>query len=171
MVQGIQTPTSYPTNTLPGKPGLLCVEGPSRTIDHYMARIKSESWRDIPPGHKKVSERMRIGLVTGSGVAAAAGAVEAEGAVNGNERKGEDKFKSASASESHVESESASVNVNGNGSNTRRGTRSLPPLVDISDLIPRYGTYAHRAEMGQVRKIVDAWSGVVGEEMGRVLMA
>ena len=46
--------------------------------------------------------------------------------------------------------------------------RQLPPLIDISDEISRYGTYAHRAEMSEVRKIVDRWG--VGEEMGRVLM-
>ncbi|KAF9882266.1 duf1115 domain protein [Colletotrichum karsti] len=42
-----------------GKPGLLCVEGPSRDIDDYMRFIKTESWGDIPAHHKKVSERHR----------------------------------------------------------------------------------------------------------------
>uniref|UniRef100_A0A8H7NMC2 Small nuclear ribonucleoprotein Prp3 C-terminal domain-containing protein n=1 Tax=Bionectria ochroleuca TaxID=29856 RepID=A0A8H7NMC2_BIOOC len=44
---------------LAGKPGVLCVEGGSQTIDDYMKFIKTESWGDIPSGHKKVSERYR----------------------------------------------------------------------------------------------------------------
>ncbi|KAH6638894.1 hypothetical protein C7974DRAFT_305840 [Boeremia exigua] len=42
-----------------GKPGLLCVEGGSQSIDEYMRFIKTESWGDIPAHHKKVSERYR----------------------------------------------------------------------------------------------------------------
>lgn len=42
-----------------GKPGLLCVEGASQSIDDYMKFIKTESWGDIPAHHKKVSERLR----------------------------------------------------------------------------------------------------------------
>lgn len=42
-----------------GKPGLLCVEGASQSIDDYMKFIKTESWGDIPAHHKKVSERYR----------------------------------------------------------------------------------------------------------------
>ena len=42
-----------------GKPGLLCVEGYSQSIDEYMRFIKTESWGDIPAHHKKVSERYR----------------------------------------------------------------------------------------------------------------
>jgi hypothetical protein len=42
-----------------GKPGLLCVEGGSQSIDDYMKFIKTESWGDIPAHHKKVSERYR----------------------------------------------------------------------------------------------------------------
>lgn len=42
-----------------GKPGLLCVEGASQSIDDYMKFIKTESWGDIPSHHKKVSERHR----------------------------------------------------------------------------------------------------------------
>jgi hypothetical protein len=42
-----------------GKPGLLCVEGGSQSIDDYMKFIKIESWGDIPAHHKKVSERHR----------------------------------------------------------------------------------------------------------------
>lgn len=49
-----------------GKPGLLCVEGDGREVDRYMSRIKSESWSDIPPHQKKVSEvypfHLRISL-------------------------------------------------------------------------------------------------------------
>ncbi|KAH7324189.1 hypothetical protein B0I35DRAFT_349544 [Stachybotrys elegans] len=44
---------------LAGKPGVLCLEGPSQNIDDYMKFIKTESWGDIPPQHKKVSERYR----------------------------------------------------------------------------------------------------------------
>jgi uncharacterized protein YcsI (UPF0317 family) len=98
-----------------------------------MARIKSESWRDIPPGHKKVTERLRIGI-------------------------------------GHPASAPASASADA-GAATSSPLRSLPALVDISDLIPRYGTYAHRAEMSEVRRIVDKWSEAVGEEMGRVLMS
>ena len=42
-----------------GKPGLLCVEGGSQSIDEYMRFIKTESWGDIPAHQKKVSERYR----------------------------------------------------------------------------------------------------------------
>ncbi|KAH7396265.1 hypothetical protein BKA66DRAFT_409422 [Pyrenochaeta sp. MPI-SDFR-AT-0127] len=45
-----------------GKPGLLCVEGGSQSIDDYMKFIKTESWGDIPAHHKKVSERHREGF-------------------------------------------------------------------------------------------------------------
>ncbi|KAH6686572.1 hypothetical protein EV126DRAFT_135785 [Verticillium dahliae] len=47
-----------------GKPGLLCVEGPSQYIDDYMKFIKTESWGDIPAHHKKVSERHREKAIT-----------------------------------------------------------------------------------------------------------
>ncbi|KAF2002345.1 hypothetical protein P154DRAFT_488884 [Amniculicola lignicola CBS 123094] len=45
-----------------GKPGLLCVEGGSQSVDDYMRYIKTESWGDIPAHHKKVSERYRENL-------------------------------------------------------------------------------------------------------------
>ncbi|TPX11901.1 uncharacterized protein E0L32_007399 [Thyridium curvatum] len=44
---------------LAGKPGVMCLEGGARAIDDYMRFIKTESWGDIPPQHKKVSERYR----------------------------------------------------------------------------------------------------------------
>ncbi|KAG9253453.1 uncharacterized protein F5Z01DRAFT_674864 [Emericellopsis atlantica] len=44
---------------LAGKPGILCLEGGSQAIDDYMKFIKTESWKDIPSQHKKVSERYR----------------------------------------------------------------------------------------------------------------
>ncbi|KAI1850933.1 hypothetical protein JX265_007258 [Neoarthrinium moseri] len=44
---------------LAGKPGILCLEGGSRSIDEYMKFIKTDSWGDIPAHHKKVSERYR----------------------------------------------------------------------------------------------------------------
>lgn len=44
---------------LAGKPGILCLEGGAQAIDDYMKFIKTESWGDIPPQHKKVSERHR----------------------------------------------------------------------------------------------------------------
>ncbi|SCV69387.1 BQ2448_2407 [Microbotryum intermedium] len=44
---------------LAGKPALLCLEGDSTKIDHYMSEIKSVSWSDIPSFQKKVSERHR----------------------------------------------------------------------------------------------------------------
>lgn len=47
-----------------GKPGLLCVEGESQSIDDYMKFIKTESWGDIPAHHKKVSERYRENIET-----------------------------------------------------------------------------------------------------------
>ncbi|KAI9897673.1 hypothetical protein N3K66_007529 [Trichothecium roseum] len=53
---------------LAGKPGLLCLEGGSRAIDRYMSFVKAVSWGDIPPQHKKVSERYRE---SGPGVARA----------------------------------------------------------------------------------------------------
>ncbi|KAI6365776.1 hypothetical protein MCOR25_005265 [Pyricularia grisea] len=42
-----------------GKPGMLCVEGIPEDIDAYMRFVRTESWRDIPAAHKKVSERLR----------------------------------------------------------------------------------------------------------------
>lgn len=44
---------------LAGKPGVLCLEGETLRIDAYMKYIKTVSWADIMPGHKKVSERFR----------------------------------------------------------------------------------------------------------------
>lgn len=68
---------------LAGKPGIICLESSlvpppaassiaspaqpseatlraaSSQIDTYWKRIKTESWSDIPPAHKKVSERLR----------------------------------------------------------------------------------------------------------------
>lgn len=44
---------------LAGKPGLLCLEGTSKSVDGYMNAIKNESWGDIPSHQKKVSERFR----------------------------------------------------------------------------------------------------------------
>jgi hypothetical protein len=56
----IHAPTYHLTGFLyAGKPGLLCVEGVSQSIDDYMRWIKTESWGDIPAHHKKVSERYR----------------------------------------------------------------------------------------------------------------
>lgn len=56
----IHAPTYSLTGFLyAGKPGLLCVEGASQSIDDYMRWIKTESWGDIPAHHKKVSERYR----------------------------------------------------------------------------------------------------------------
>ncbi|KAI1326148.1 hypothetical protein F5Y16DRAFT_375895 [Xylariaceae sp. FL0255] len=42
-----------------GKPGILCLEGESRSIDAYMKFIKTESWGDIPSNNKKVSDGYR----------------------------------------------------------------------------------------------------------------
>ncbi|KAJ0417362.1 ubiquitin-conjugating enzyme/RWD-like protein [Aspergillus carlsbadensis] len=54
---------------LAGKPGVLCLEGSSRSIDAYMSFIKTHSWGDIPSHQKKVSERYReTGDGNGSGV-------------------------------------------------------------------------------------------------------
>ncbi|KAG8771579.1 RWD domain-containing protein 2B [Ceratobasidium sp. 428] len=45
---------------LAGKPGLLCVESPSPLgPDSFIARIKTESWADIPSHQKKITERYR----------------------------------------------------------------------------------------------------------------
>jgi hypothetical protein len=44
---------------LAGKPGVLCLEGTSSSIDKYMNFIKTHSWGDIPSHQKKVSERFR----------------------------------------------------------------------------------------------------------------
>ncbi|RYP51760.1 hypothetical protein DL768_002983 [Monosporascus sp. mg162] len=47
---------------LAGKPGVLCLEGLPNDVDAYMRFIRTESWGDIPPQHKKVSERYRESL-------------------------------------------------------------------------------------------------------------
>lgn len=44
---------------LAGKPGVLCLEGGAQRIDDFMRFIKTESWGNIPAGHKKVSEVLR----------------------------------------------------------------------------------------------------------------
>ncbi|KAG8771447.1 hypothetical protein FRC12_003606, partial [Ceratobasidium sp. 428] len=45
---------------LAGKPGLLCVESPSPLgPDSFIAKIKTESWADIPSHQKKITERYR----------------------------------------------------------------------------------------------------------------
>jgi hypothetical protein len=44
---------------LAGKPGVLCLEGGAQQIDDFMKFLKTESWGDIPSGHKKVSEVLR----------------------------------------------------------------------------------------------------------------
>ncbi|EJT97566.1 hypothetical protein DACRYDRAFT_111609 [Dacryopinax primogenitus] len=57
---------------LAGKPGLVVLEYPlppspiqadlslaSAALDRYWSTIRSQSWADIPPSHKKVSERLR----------------------------------------------------------------------------------------------------------------
>ncbi|CZT18460.1 related to protein C21orf6 (GL011) [Ramularia collo-cygni] len=44
---------------LAGKPGVLCLEGEPQKIDDFMKFIKTESWGNIPAGHKKVSEVLR----------------------------------------------------------------------------------------------------------------
>lgn len=44
---------------LAGKPGVLCLEGEAQRIDDFMKFIKTESWGNIPSGHKKVSEVLR----------------------------------------------------------------------------------------------------------------
>ncbi|GAO19259.1 uncharacterized protein UV8b_04988 [Ustilaginoidea virens] len=49
---------------LSGKPGVLCLEGASDSVDAYIKFIKTESWSDIPASHKKVSERFRERGVT-----------------------------------------------------------------------------------------------------------
>lgn len=50
---------------LAGKPGLCLLEGRLQTIDAFWQAIKTESWADIPSNHKKVSERLRVPLVSG----------------------------------------------------------------------------------------------------------
>ncbi|KAM7183784.1 Protein of unknown function (DUF1115) domain containing protein [Rhypophila sp. PSN 637] len=50
---------------LSGKPGVLCLEGPSDKVDAYMKFIKTESWGDIPAHHKKVTERLREAIAPG----------------------------------------------------------------------------------------------------------
>ncbi|KAK9425691.1 hypothetical protein SUNI508_03052 [Seiridium unicorne] len=69
---------------LAGKPGILCLEGGSRSIDDYMKFIKTDSWGDIPAHHKKVSERHRE---TGSISRVFAGMVEITDLLG--ERRGE----------------------------------------------------------------------------------
>jgi hypothetical protein len=56
---------------LAGKPGVLCLEGGAQAIDGFMKFIKTESWGDIPPQHKKVSERYRERGLGGGSVARA----------------------------------------------------------------------------------------------------
>lgn len=59
---------------------------------------------------------------------------------------------------------------------TERLRRPLPDLTlrkfsdmqDITDRIPHYGQYAHRGEMGEVRRLMDEWG--VGEDFGAVVM-
>jgi len=43
----------------PGKPGLVCVEGAEYSVNNYFSDIRTKSWSDLPPAHKKMSERYR----------------------------------------------------------------------------------------------------------------
>lgn len=46
--------------------------------------------------------------------------------------------------------------------------RLLPRMIDITDQISHYGQYAHRPEMGEVKKQMEKWG--VEEEWGQVIM-
>lgn len=46
--------------------------------------------------------------------------------------------------------------------------RKFSDMQDITDRIPHYGQYAHRGEMGEVRRLMDEWG--VGEDFGAVVM-
>ncbi|KAK8861675.1 hypothetical protein IAR55_002498 [Kwoniella newhampshirensis] len=110
---------------LAGKPGLLCVEGYGPTIDRYMARIKSESWSDIPPFQKKVTERLR---------------------------------KPIPPPPPSPPSSSAERTTN----------RAFSTMKEITHLIPKYGQYNHRGEMGEVRRLMEEWG--VGDDFGAVVL-
>jgi hypothetical protein len=126
-----------------GKPGLLCVEGDGREVDRYMSRIKSESWSDIPPHQKKVSEvvhpfHKRIplsSLLVGY---------------------------TSSCLMSRVSFLSRTPYF------VRCSSSPRPNPFHITDRIPHYGQYAHRGEMGEVKRLMDQWG--VGEDFGAVVM-
>jgi hypothetical protein len=136
-----------------GKPGLLCLEGESRAVERYMAAIKSESWSDIPPHQKKVSldstfhtprfleERHSLqwqSLITLS-------------------------------AQEWLELRWFSFQV------TERlrkplpdGIRAFNDMREITHLIPQYGQYNHRGEMGEVRRLMDTWG--VGDDFNAVVL-
>ncbi|WVO14707.1 hypothetical protein L204_102345 [Cryptococcus depauperatus] len=99
---------------LAGKPALLCMEGPGKVVDRYMAKIKGESWSDIPSYQKKVTERLRRPL------------------------------------------------------GPSPASRAFTSMSEITQLIPRYGQYNHRGEMGEVRRLMDEWG--VGEDFAAVVL-
>lgn len=41
-------------------------------------------------------------------------------------------------------------------------------MSDITDQIPKYGQYNHRGEMGEVKRLMDAWG--VGDDFSAVVM-
>lgn len=47
-------------------------------------------------------------------------------------------------------------------------SRKFVKMTDITDQIPHYGQYNHRGEMGEVKRLMDAWG--VGEDFGVVVM-
>ncbi|KAI8970182.1 hypothetical protein BDF20DRAFT_838562 [Mycotypha africana] len=43
----------------PGKPGALCLEGPDKKVSQFINDIKTISWANIPPSHKKMTSRWK----------------------------------------------------------------------------------------------------------------
>lgn len=46
--------------------------------------------------------------------------------------------------------------------------RCFQTMVDITDQITKHGQYNHRGEMGEVKRLMDAWG--VGDEFSAVVM-
>jgi hypothetical protein len=48
------------------------------------------------------------------------------------------------------------------------GKRAFSDMKEITHMIPQYGQYNHRGEMGEVRRLMDSWG--VGEDFGAVVL-
>lgn len=46
--------------------------------------------------------------------------------------------------------------------------RKFTSMTDITSLVPHYGTYNHRGDMSEVKRLCDQWG--VGQDFGAVVM-
>lgn len=130
-----------------------------------MSRIKSESWSDIPPHQKKVSEvvhpfhkriplsSLLVGYTSSclmsrvSFLSRTPYFVRCSSSPRPNPFQVTERLRRPLPDATH---------------------RKFSDMQDITDRIPHYGQYAHRGEMSEVKRLMDQWG--VGEDFGAVVM-